>query len=89
MTTLKFYWICYRELNYLAKGGTEKEMVINVHPFIYVRNSVYGRVLINWKEITEDEFELFIGEKELLSADYNPIARTEAINKRLSSYDNY
>lgn len=61
-TPPKFYWILYE-----TKAGSFIGICIGIHPFQYIYNTnvsepnqKWGRInLVNWKEITSEEFSLW------------------------------
>lgn len=52
----KYYWTLYKSSN--EPSEIYHESVADEHPFLVPREQ--GHILINWKEITESEFKLWI-----------------------------
>jgi hypothetical protein len=62
----KYYWLIY-SYNNAGGGKTLSEEVTTKHPFEFMNENrgeqgrmvVYNISLVNWKEITKPEFDLF------------------------------
>ena len=60
----KYYWILGRGFWYdIDSNAVEEEEVTDIHPFEYAAEQMgnvdYTLILVNWKEITEEEYNLF------------------------------
>lgn len=64
----KYYWVCY-EITWVYGKREVRNTIIQEHPFVLIGrnkkgsiNNSYEFALINYKEISKEEFELYLEE---------------------------
>lgn len=61
----KYYWILYECIStYYSTRNRFETVIKHTHPFEFVqelsyKNDSYNHMLLNWKEITEEEYNIF------------------------------
>lgn len=53
----KYYWILVEVYSY--EGNYTESFVENKHPFSVMKDRSSNDTLLNWKEITKEEYELY------------------------------
>lgn len=61
MKTKKYYWIKYVVKYSYSQSLQSKQTVLNIHPFEWLNEkntNIIERRIIDWKEISKEEYEL-------------------------------